>query len=400
MTIATEIQRIKDNIANTYVALGEKGATIPEIQNSANLADTVATVTTGGGGGSSSGTSAYDIQYRSVVDGIMNDIIDKNKTNFSDNPNVQKIDVNSGVTTIAICGYTFYPTAKYVWIGGEYVNNFIVPSSATVTTSSGTAGSKLITFNDDDDERWLILSASSTILSSYSVSNVMQCRTSPTVTQNSPYAGRSDVEYTWFHTLYPVTVEYYLVDVCGLNAKLFKVSGNLSFNFAFNDVAIHRFISKLEDKSFFFEHNTYYTLGQEINEYYFQDTTGGSMLYTPLLMLGNDIPYVIKFNASTELNFSKMEQHPNCRGMLNYKIILPSKKNVTLNKFKTWGYNNTGEETSVLFTRESLEFMANNSPTVQLSGATLTLGEKNIATAGGMGSEIIQTLQSKGWTVS
>lgn len=61
MTIASEVQRIKDNIANTYTALEEKGAVIPEVQNSANLADTVATVTTGGGGGSSGDTSRSNL---------------------------------------------------------------------------------------------------------------------------------------------------------------------------------------------------------------------------------------------------------------------------------------------------------------------------------------------------
>ena len=49
MSIASEITRIKTNIDNAYTALEAKGATIPETKNSANLADTVATVTGGGG---------------------------------------------------------------------------------------------------------------------------------------------------------------------------------------------------------------------------------------------------------------------------------------------------------------------------------------------------------------
>lgn len=48
MTIVTEINRIKENIANTYTALSEKGATLPTVQNSDNLASTVSTVTGGG----------------------------------------------------------------------------------------------------------------------------------------------------------------------------------------------------------------------------------------------------------------------------------------------------------------------------------------------------------------
>jgi hypothetical protein len=44
MTIASEITRIKDNIAAAYTAAGNKGATMPVTQNSANLATTVASV--------------------------------------------------------------------------------------------------------------------------------------------------------------------------------------------------------------------------------------------------------------------------------------------------------------------------------------------------------------------
>ena len=51
MSIASEITRINGNIAAAYTALDGKGATLPETQNSANLADTIDTITTGGGGG-------------------------------------------------------------------------------------------------------------------------------------------------------------------------------------------------------------------------------------------------------------------------------------------------------------------------------------------------------------
>lgn len=49
MTIASEIQRIQNNIANTYDALEAKGATMPATENSNNLASTVATIPAGGG---------------------------------------------------------------------------------------------------------------------------------------------------------------------------------------------------------------------------------------------------------------------------------------------------------------------------------------------------------------
>lgn len=49
MTIASEITRINNNIAAAYTALSDKGATLPATQNSANLANTVASVPAGAG---------------------------------------------------------------------------------------------------------------------------------------------------------------------------------------------------------------------------------------------------------------------------------------------------------------------------------------------------------------
>lgn len=47
MTIADEITRIKTNIANTYVALEAKGAALPAVQNSDNLANCAESITSG-----------------------------------------------------------------------------------------------------------------------------------------------------------------------------------------------------------------------------------------------------------------------------------------------------------------------------------------------------------------
>ena len=50
MSVADQINRIKTNIANTYTAAQAKGATMPQTQNSDNLAACVQSITTGGGG--------------------------------------------------------------------------------------------------------------------------------------------------------------------------------------------------------------------------------------------------------------------------------------------------------------------------------------------------------------
>ena len=51
MSVASEITRIKNNISSAYTACEGKGATLPQTQDSANLANTIDSIPTGGGGG-------------------------------------------------------------------------------------------------------------------------------------------------------------------------------------------------------------------------------------------------------------------------------------------------------------------------------------------------------------
>ena len=51
MAIASEMTRIKTNIENAYAKAEEKGATMPELLNSENLAGCIESVPKGGGGG-------------------------------------------------------------------------------------------------------------------------------------------------------------------------------------------------------------------------------------------------------------------------------------------------------------------------------------------------------------
>lgn len=51
MTVSDQIERIKTNIANAYATAETMGATIPELQNSENLSDTISTITGGGSSG-------------------------------------------------------------------------------------------------------------------------------------------------------------------------------------------------------------------------------------------------------------------------------------------------------------------------------------------------------------
>ena len=44
MSVANEITRIKTNIENAYTVSNDEGATMPQTQNSANLATTISSI--------------------------------------------------------------------------------------------------------------------------------------------------------------------------------------------------------------------------------------------------------------------------------------------------------------------------------------------------------------------
>ena len=67
MSVADQINRIKTNIANTYTAAQAKGATMPQTQNSDNLATCIQSITTGGGSDTQFGLTAE--QMLGTLDG-------------------------------------------------------------------------------------------------------------------------------------------------------------------------------------------------------------------------------------------------------------------------------------------------------------------------------------------
>ena len=61
MSIASEISRINTNIASAYTAVSNKGGTLPQTQNSANLATAINSISGGGGSTSDATATASDI---------------------------------------------------------------------------------------------------------------------------------------------------------------------------------------------------------------------------------------------------------------------------------------------------------------------------------------------------
>ena len=81
MSIASEIERIKTNIANAYAVCGEKGAILPTILNSDNLANCILSIT--GGGEPVEPTSGY------VTNGLL--IHFSGEDNYVDNAWVDRV---------------------------------------------------------------------------------------------------------------------------------------------------------------------------------------------------------------------------------------------------------------------------------------------------------------------
>lgn len=97
MSIQSEINRLKNNVAATYAAMEEQGATMPTQQNSANMAATARTIPTGSGGGTTvqadwSVNNPSNARYvknrthwKEVFDGPEGEVISETEVSFTSN---------------------------------------------------------------------------------------------------------------------------------------------------------------------------------------------------------------------------------------------------------------------------------------------------------------------------
>lgn len=135
MTIASEITRIKNNIANTYTALSDKGATMPATQNSANLANTVASIPAGGG----DTVTAVNYTGSAITVG------DKVWLNKKANVSASSVAVSTSSSSYV---YIIEPTGNFV-----YYNTYKYDiSSGTSTSGQANAGVNLGTYTHYYDE--------------------------------------------------------------------------------------------------------------------------------------------------------------------------------------------------------------------------------------------------------
>ena len=116
MSIQSEINRLKNNVAATYAAMEEQGATMPTQQNSANMAATARTIPTGGGGGTT-------VQADLAVNDPSNARYVKNRTHWKevyDGPEGEVIPETSVAFTTNIKIVTG-AMSDAIKVGGKYI---------------------------------------------------------------------------------------------------------------------------------------------------------------------------------------------------------------------------------------------------------------------------------------
>ena len=120
MSVADQINRIKTNIADTYTAAQAKGATMPQTQNSDNLAACVQSITTGGGGG---GT-----QFGLVISDVLGTVDDTGA--------VSKTRISNALDFSGITSFTDYALAgKFMFSSFSPYQDVEFPDLVTVDLS-------------------------------------------------------------------------------------------------------------------------------------------------------------------------------------------------------------------------------------------------------------------------
>lgn len=97
MSIASEIIRINNNIANAYTQCSNKGATMPATQNSANLANTISTISGGGG-------ADLDNYFNRTIDSVST-----SSSSFAAKvlKKIPTLTIASGITSLDYAFYNF-----------------------------------------------------------------------------------------------------------------------------------------------------------------------------------------------------------------------------------------------------------------------------------------------------
>lgn len=145
MTIASEVTRIKNNIASAYTVASGKGATLPATQNSDNLANCISTISISGTKyGALAGSLLGDVDANGVLQQptIPTDLVFTGVKDVVTYGMYYKFYGNTGITSVSFPDLETVSTNSAMY-NAFYGNTSLTSASfAKLTTISGTSGTQ------------------------------------------------------------------------------------------------------------------------------------------------------------------------------------------------------------------------------------------------------------------
>ena len=461
MTIASEIQRIKNGIAAIYTKLEEKGATLPEEQSLENICDTVDSVPAGSGGGYSDFSEA---EFRSACAEIEEYMPSGTSltTTAEHNAVLDAMESNGWIMLDGKYGYlnssserykalqyafvaTFSYSTKYVWIscGNSSIANypvaFKIPNTAELVVNgfdTEVTSNKnyrfCIKFNGD--ERTILFAANS-YSGSNSISNAICSLDSPpiesanTTSPSQQYGrpfGRKQLRAIKYYDINAWTAsnnpDYYGLMLENMSAVKIIESGRWvtylacgkqtsipDINYLLPRVGNAADLSFLKD----FYSSDFYddTLGviKALSDSTFWNSTNLRKYLLQSVPDRSVFPILVDMSGDTSTGtwqpFNSYSYGGYVNGIYMHDRTVYIKLPSTYTTVDLNGYtvsNQSKDKDSPCLTLESWQYMANNAPTV--SSKTLKVGNQvyHMMKTWNIPEyvAIATTFQNKGWTIS
>lgn len=402
MSIASEIERISGNIADAYTALDAKGATLPESQNSANLADTIDSVPTGGGGGES---AAYINDFNTMAAILETDVTSGGSETKSQLEEKGYMAVASGHANHTI-GFVYGDKVTYTIVNKAVLAGFKIPSSASYEVLDSSRYK--VTFTT---EKWIIIRATG---SSYAQLSSALPYFSKITTETGSDASKLAIPvavYNYYgvnNSAINNTIGSIVFAICGY-IKYLKLKSDITITSPnYSDTDVWNFILGLDNCGDLLKQLSGY---DSTNEVYpisgdtakrlcglGTSSTAGQFDVLPFVKTGTPVI----FDLSSVSGSGTATLFPSAA---NYCYIMPTVTDLKIKLPSTYTtvdltYKRYNASLGLSLTKEALQYMATNAPTV--TSATVKLGYNNLGylTYTTEGQEILSTFTGKGWTVA
>lgn len=364
MSIASEITRISGNIADAYTSLNAKGATMPQDQNSNNLADTIDSIPAGGGGGQTVWRGDW------IVPQVYLDLDDTTKEYYTTYNPTCAVGIYLDKDKLGNNPYSYSHSS----IGA---NNYRVFSkNGELTKSTASFSSYWTSVTLDSDEDWLVILCTA---------NGMGFEELSTSFVNSNISANDNIAKT------PVRKATKYIAYCGE-----LTSSSISVN-----TAIWSNLDEIHPVSPYILRANSNFLNSGNGFKYIPSTTECTYISLPnisnviknISLLPN-LPDGADFSSQTtawdfSLDINSFDYYSKFINLSRMYITLPN-ANVTFN-----GSMSNPNTQGIHLTPENWAYIAEHAPTV--SSKTIKIDKYN---EDALGSTNKATLQSKGWTVT